>query len=131
MNNAKKLFSGLAAGLLVLGTARLLNAASPEAAAHGNKGHELAQALKYDEAIIEYTKAIELSPKDVRLYIDRGLVYRAATKIPEAMADFTKAIELEPKNELGYFERGQNGVGAKPIRHRSHGPEQGDRAESE
>ena len=63
--------------------------------------------LKYDEAIVEFTKAIALDPKDERLYVDRGRVYRAATKIPEAMADFTKAIELAPKNELGYFERGR------------------------
>ena len=61
---------------------------------------------KCDEAIVEYTKGDQISPKDARLYIDRGLVYRAATKLPEAMADFTKAIELEPKNELGYYFEG-------------------------
>ena len=54
MNKARKFFTGLTAGLLILGAGRLLNAASPEAAVHGNKGHELAQALKYDEAIVEY-----------------------------------------------------------------------------
>ena len=47
----------------------------------------------------------------MRLYVDRGLVYRAAAKIPEAMADFAKAIELEPKNDLGYFERGKRSWG--------------------
>ena len=126
-----KIFRGLAAGLLILGVAPVLNAASPKAAEHGNKGHELAQALKYDEAIVEYTKAIAIDAKDVRLYVDRGLVYRAATKIPEAMADFTKAVELEPKNDAGVFRAGPNPVGPKSVRGRSGGPEQGHRAESE
>ena len=60
---------------------------------------------------MEYTKAIELNPTEVRFYVDRGLVYRTAGKIPEAMADFTKAIELGPKNELGYLERGRTELG--------------------
>ena len=107
MKNAKNLFTKLAAGLLILGTATFTNAASPDAAAHGNKGKELAAAGKLDEAIAEYTKALEISPKDELLYRNRGLVYRANNKFPEAIADFAKAIELAPKSELGYVERGQ------------------------
>src|SRR5262245_45410201 len=103
-----KKFVGLAVGLLYLSTAALVNADKKgDAAAHGNKGNELAQASKYDEAIVEFTAGIELSPKDDRLYVDRGRVYRAAAKIPEAMADFAKAIELAPNSEVGYLERGQ------------------------
>ena len=97
MKNAKNLFMRLAAGLLILGTATFTNAASPDAAAHGNKGKELAAAGKLDEALAEYTKALEISPKDERLYRDRGLVYRANNKFPEAIADFAKAIEIAPK----------------------------------
>ena len=91
MNMTKNRFIGLAAGLLLLATTPFTYADNKaDAAAHGNKGNELAQAAKYDEAIVEFTKAIELSPKDERLYADRGRVYRAAAKLPEAMADFAK-----------------------------------------
>src|SRR3954464_3246753 len=107
MNIRKTLFTFIAGGLLVSSTTGV-NAADPAAAAaHGNKGNELAQAAKYDEAIAEFTKAIELSPGDSRLYNDRGRVYRAMAKFTEAMADFDKGIALSPKSDTGYVERGQ------------------------
>src|SRR5213076_3284608 len=108
MNMTKNRFTGLAAGLLFLATPAFAYADNKAAAAaHGNKGNELAQAAKYDEAIVEFTKAIELSSSDPRLYNDRGRVYRAMAKFTEAMADFNKAIALAPKSETGYIERGQ------------------------
>ena len=108
MNMTKNRFMGLAAGLLFLATTAFVYADNKaEAAAHGNKGNQLAQEAKYDEAIVELTAAIALSPKDERLYTDRGRVYRAAAKLGEAMADFAKVIEIAPKNDVGYLERGQ------------------------
>src|SRR5947209_17453256 len=83
MKNAKNLFTRLAAGLLILGTATFTNAASPDAAAHGNKGKELAAAGKLDEPIAEYTKALEFSPKDEGPYRDRVIVSRASNKFTE------------------------------------------------
>ena len=108
MNMMKNSFIGFATSFLFLATAVLVSADNKkEAAVHGNKGNELAQAAKYDDAIVEFTAAINLSPKDERLYADRGRVYRASAKITEAMADFAKVIELAPKSEVGYLERGQ------------------------
>src|SRR2546423_11940279 len=107
MNNPKNSIASLAATVLLFATAHWAYAADPAAAAvHGNKGNDLAQAAKYDEAIVEFTKAIELSPGDSRLYNDRGRVYRAMAKYTEAMADFDKGITLSPKSEMGYIERG-------------------------
>src|SRR6266850_7834448 len=103
MNIPKNSRTALAASLLFFATASWTYSADPAAAAaHGNKGNELAQAAKYDEAIIEFAKAIELSPSDPRLYNDRGRVYRAMAKYTEAMADFDKGITLSPKSEMGY-----------------------------
>src|SRR5256714_12357831 len=108
MNSPTNRITILAASLLLLATVNWTYGADPvAAAAHGNKGNELAQTAKYDEAIVEFAKAIELSPSDPRLYNDRGRVYRAMAKYPEAMADFDKAITLAPKSETGYIERGQ------------------------
>src|SRR3954466_14689129 len=107
MNIRNTLFTLIASGLLISNAPGLNAADAGAAAAHGNKGNELAQAAKYDEAIVEFTKAIEMSPSDGRLYNDRGRVYRAMAKFPEAIADFDKGIALAPKSETGYVERGQ------------------------
>ena len=50
---------------------------------------ELAQAGALDEALVEYAKAIEASPKQAVLYNQRGGVYLAQKKFTEAAADFT------------------------------------------
>src|SRR6266508_1211848 len=75
-------------------------------AEHANKAVELAQGGAYEEAIAEFTKAIELSPTDARLYNDRGRVYHRMNRLPEAIEDFSKAIKLAPKDYAGYSERG-------------------------
>ena len=60
-----------------------------------------------DESTYEdYTKAIELDPKDAKAYFNRGDAYSRLNKYPEAIADYTRTIELEPKNFAAYFNRG-------------------------
>ena len=76
------------------------------AAEHDNKAVKLAQAGANEEAIAEFTLAIQLSPKDAQIYNDRGLVYHRMNRFPEAMEDFSKAIEIAPKNYAGYSGRG-------------------------
>jgi tetratricopeptide (TPR) repeat protein len=76
------------------------------AAEHANKAVKLAQTGAYEEAIAEFTKAIQLSPNDARIYNDRGLVYHKLNRFPEAMEDFSKAIEIAPKDFAGYSGRG-------------------------
>jgi tetratricopeptide (TPR) repeat protein len=73
---------------------------------HANKGVKLVQAGSFDEAIAEFTKAIELSPKDARIYNDRGWAYYKLNRFPEATEDFSKAIEIAPKDFAGYSGRG-------------------------
>ena len=95
------------ATFFLFGLSAPLFAISPAAAKHGNQGNQLAQAGKYDEAIAEFTAAIETDVKDPRFYLDRGRVYRLANKLPEAVADFNKAIELAPESDVAYFEKGK------------------------
>ena len=85
-------------------------ASGSDASSHVNKGVELAQQRKYDEAIKEFNAAIEANPKSAKAYLNRGTAYRALQKYDEAMADFAKAIEIAPKDEMGYIERGQTFV---------------------
>lgn len=77
-----------------------------EAIALAAKAMEFVRQGALPQAIEGFTKAIEGSPKDFRLYRDRGSVYLTMSKFTEAVADFTKQIELEPKDFSGYSGRG-------------------------
>ena len=54
--------------------------AGSDASNHVNKGVELAQQHKYDEAIKEFTAAIEANPKSAKAYLNRGTAYRALAR---------------------------------------------------
>src|SRR5260370_41248052 len=96
-------------------------AGTSDPSSHVNKGVELEQQQKYNEAIKEFTAAIEANPKSAKAYLNRGTAYRAlwaqemaspsaGQRYDAAMADFAKAIEIAPKDEMGYIERGQTFV---------------------
>jgi len=53
---------------------------------------------KYEQAISDYTRAIELSPREARLYIGRGKAYQALGKPTSAAEDFRKAKEVTDKS---------------------------------
>ena len=64
-------------------------------------------------AIADFTKVIELDPKNVEAYNLRGDAYSSLEDYKEdypyhklALADFTKAIELDPQNAEAYDNRG-------------------------
>jgi tetratricopeptide (TPR) repeat protein len=52
----------------------------------------------YDEAISDYSRAIELDPNSAAAYDSRGMGYQEKGKWDQAIADHTKAIELDPND---------------------------------
>lgn len=56
----------------------------------------------YDQAILDFTKAIQINPKDYIAYNNRGLSYELKEDYIRALADFNKAILLNPKYERAY-----------------------------
>ena len=66
----------------------------------------MVQQKKYDLAIQNYTKAIELDSKYALAYRNRGLSWREKGDYDRAIQDYTKAIELNPKYADAYFQRG-------------------------
>jgi len=60
----------------------------------------------YDAAIINYTKAIELSPTFTDVYLNRGNSEFTEKNLDAAIADYSKVIELAPNTFLAYLDRG-------------------------
>jgi|TARA_A100001035_G_scaffold255909_1_gene230778 tetratricopeptide (TPR) repeat protein len=54
----------------------------------------------YIESIIDYSKAIELDPKDSYLYFFRGMSYDYLNLNEEALKNMKISVELDPCNEL-------------------------------
>ncbi len=63
--------------------------------------------------ISEYSKAIEINPKDAYAYFKRGLAKYNSKDYQGAIADWTKAIEINPQYADAYSNRGnaKNGLG--------------------
>lgn len=70
------------------------------------KGVKFYHKKMYDDAIMEFSKAIQLNPKFAKAYYDRGLTYYTKGLYDNAISDYSKAIELESRLEVAYFNRG-------------------------
>jgi tetratricopeptide (TPR) repeat protein len=91
----------LAALALVL---LLAAACASEGMKHHNRGVELADQGRWEEAIVEFDKAIELDG-DPLSYMARGTSYGQLDDFTQAIDDFDKAIELDPSLGDAYAER--------------------------
>ncbi|MGK7907510.1 MAG: tetratricopeptide repeat protein, partial [Synechococcus sp.] len=61
---------------------------------------------RYEEALADYNRAIELNPDDAWAIGSRGQAYRAMERYDEALEDFTRALELDPSLDWVIDERG-------------------------
>ncbi len=59
-------------------------------------------------AIEDYTKAIEINPKDADAYKFRGVAKDELGDYFDAILDFNKSIELKPDNSQVYTFRGSS-----------------------
>ncbi|HET9418378.1 MAG TPA: hypothetical protein VFO30_03480 [Chthoniobacterales bacterium] len=71
------------------------------------RGIQLFDNKQYDQAIVEFSKAILANEKEPAFYENRGFTYLAMQMPGEAAADFSKVIELAPKEEPAYVGRAQ------------------------
>ncbi len=67
--------------------------------AYYNKG-------QYDQAILDYNKAIEIDPRFAQAYSNRGNAYGRKGLYDKAIIDYTKAIEISPKFGKAYVNLG-------------------------
>ena len=59
-----------------------------------------------DMAMEDYNKAIELNPRLVEAYTNRGNAYWYKQQYDKAIEDYNKAVELNPRNAIAYTNRG-------------------------
>src|SRR5262249_34884018 len=79
---------------------------NPEAACAYNIRAQVNTAMgKNSLAIADFTKAIELEPRNETHLHDRALVFLDNKEFEHAIADANKSIELNPENARGYVVR--------------------------
>jgi len=79
---------------------------SPKSVHYNNLGLAYAKQGNFTEAILDFTKAIEINPNDAAAYNNRGNSYDKQGNLIQSMSDFTKAIEINPKYAEAYNNRG-------------------------
>lgn len=65
-----------------------------------------AQLHRLDEAVADFTSAIELDPASASSFNSRALVLDKMEQPEGAVRDFTRAIELDPRNPIFRHNRG-------------------------
>jgi tetratricopeptide (TPR) repeat protein len=103
-------------GIFVACAVILLLAACLQPAAKNNTADQAAQLVQqgdslagqgnYDDAINEYTSAIDLDPNLISAYMGRGQAYYAQGRSLRSLSDYSKAIELDPNSAKAYYGRG-------------------------
>lgn len=61
---------------------------------------------RYDLALDDFNKAIQLDPKDAAAYAGRGKVFLRQKDFQSAIGDFNEALQLSPKLFAGFLGRG-------------------------
>jgi tetratricopeptide (TPR) repeat protein len=75
------------------------------AIAYDSRGVAYWRKGDYDQAIVNYNKAIEIDPQFARAYMRRGAAYAGKGDYDPSFADSSKAIEIDPKNFKAYSNR--------------------------
>lgn len=61
---------------------------------------------QYNDAIAEYSRAIEAEPSMIGAYLNRARAYERVSRLREAAADYAKALELDPQAADAHLGRG-------------------------
>jgi tetratricopeptide (TPR) repeat protein len=69
------------------------------------KGQVLDELLKYDEALVCYSSAINIAPHLAASYISRSYTYIRKGMFAEALGDLDLALKLEPDRKQAYNNR--------------------------
>jgi len=83
-----------------------MSACQEDSSVYEKKGIELYENEKYNEAIAEFDKAIEINKNDTDAYYYRGLSFFNQDMCDKAQPDFDKVISLDKESVMSYYFRG-------------------------
>ena len=98
--------------------ARDLDARTTEtmsATEHKDRGNEHFKNARWDDAVAEFTRAIELDGTNHVFYSNRSAAHAGAERWREALADAEKTISLKPDWAKGYGRKGAALFGARDL----------------
>ena len=75
--------------------------------AHRERGRQYRLAGRYEQALVDFDRAIDAKPQYSEALSGRGETYRLMGRYEEALADFDRAIDLEPEDEWTIASRGE------------------------
>ena len=86
-----------------------------DASTHCDRGESFLSGERYDKALAEFQKAIDIKPDYARAHFGRGHVYRRTKRHANAIIAFQQAIKFKPNYKeahyglgIAYFESGDN-----------------------
>ena len=68
--------------------------------AYQGRGDALAVNGQEEQALEDYTQAIQLAPRQPVLYLRRGAAYQRLGRVEEARQDFQQVLALKAKSHL-------------------------------
>ena len=72
------------------------------AQAYNNRGVVLAQQGRREEALQDFSRAVDLNPNDPQAFFNRGQTLAKEEKLHEAVNDLSRAIVLKPEYGKAY-----------------------------
>jgi len=76
----------------------LVKGAIEKASQVANRGDTLFELERYEEALRDYNRSLELSPNDPLILANRGDTLFELERYEEALCDYNRSLELEPDN---------------------------------
>ena len=70
------------------------------------QGNDKANEGKYEEAIVLFSKTIELQPDNYYAWYNRGIAKSRMDQYEEALMDFEQVVKMHPEYKKGYLNRG-------------------------
>lgn len=95
-------------GALGIGSYRLLrddDAGGVDAATYAKRGTQLLSEGRYEDAILDFDRALALEPR-AGSYYNRGLAHFSNNDVNQALADWNSAIALDPRDARAHRQRG-------------------------
>ena len=70
------------------------------------QGYNALSKGDYEKALLCWNEVLQLDPKNIEAYINRGNTYAVTRHWDEAISNFNEAIRLDPNYGLAYSNRG-------------------------